>query len=233
MNILLQRTFLVDSMTHRASLKMGAENSWHWDNGCGTASSSWVTLTLLLLSTIIFSAVGGAKDLTYRSPDKPRLSSVPHDDINSFVNDIYIHSHNLQSLKPFEFGRYAHLTRLALDDLMDLGDDIDPTAFCGTKLVYLSLTNNKLTRVPRAILAVIGTLKTLDLQYNPELYDLSVLKTLIVTSNVLEKVSLGESQVIQSPGWMLPEKCTRLKSHYKVYMTVSTFGPIDILHSIL
>jgi hypothetical protein len=81
------------------------------------------------------------------------LHAIPHDDINIYVNLLIIQSHDIHYIGTHEFSRYKQLTKLKLRKL-NLGSNIDPSAFSGTKLEHLVLLENGLTLVPLAVLAV-------------------------------------------------------------------------------
>ena len=159
------------------------------------------------------------KHCTYKAPTSPALTSIPHEKINTSSCYITITYHDIKEINPFEFSRYKKLKWLRLKQLSLHDYSIDPTAFCGTILTQLSITNQHITRVPKAILAVKDTLKNLFLDHNN---DLSHLKTLMMTSNTLQRIYLTETKVYEALASLAPVMCRPDAPNYDIkFLSVS------------
>ena len=107
------------------------------------------------------------------------------------TTELYLRENVITSLGGCEF---CSLTALVTLDISKNGiTEIQPTAFNGTQLSFLDLSENKLTTVPSAFGPIATTLLTLKLQRNKiqelsdmALVDLTNLETLHLYSNSLE-----------------------------------------------
>ena len=133
----------------------------------------------------------------YTAPKMPKLTSIPHKFIMSYVKGINIRNHNITRLGPNEFSKYHKLKVLWLADV-PLKDNIHPTAFSGTNIHTLYLKNVGLTNLPHAVLSLNKTLTLLNLNGNNNLTKFTALQYLMNISKQLYRVDLQHKCILDN-----------------------------------